>query len=315
MVELCIKMRKPIDISGKIIGYLTVIRPVSKDDTKYHCLCKCGNEKIVSKNKLTSKIRPTKSCGCLNKEILGNKAMLSHGDNFEFWTVVRFSHKNTNGKFYFIFKCICGNEKVLEKSLVVSGITKSCGCKSNNLREETCIRKYGVKFTTQSNIMKKKKIKTCIEKYGVVCITQSSIMKEKSKNTLLKKYGVEYAIQNKEVSLKQAKSLNNSYILYHWKTNEEIVCIGTWEKKVVDFLNINKIEFLWQANNFTTPLITKTGKNRTYRPDLYLIKEDKWIEIKGYFRNNAEEKWNWFNKEYPNSELWNKYKLKEMGIL
>jgi hypothetical protein len=54
---------------------------------------------------------------------------------------------------------------------------------------------------------------------------------------------------------------------------------------------------------------------RTYRPDLYLTKERKWIEIKGYFYDDAEEKWNWFHETYPNSELWNEKKLKEMRIL
>ena len=30
---------------------------------------------------------------------------------------------------------------------------------------------------------------------------------------------------------------------------------------------------------------------------------------------DAREKWDWFHKEYPNSELWNKKKLQNMGIL
>jgi hypothetical protein len=38
-------------------------------------------------------------------------------------------------------------------------------------------------------------------------------------------------------------------------------------------------------------------------------------EIKGYFRKGAKEKWDWFQSTVPNSELWNKEILKEMGIL
>lgn len=41
----------------------------------------------------------------------------------------------------------------------------------------------------------------------------------------------------------------------------------------------------------------------------------KWAEIKGYFWDDAKEKWKWFNEEKPNSELWDKNKLKEMRIL
>ena len=54
---------------------------------------------------------------------------------------------------------------------------------------------------------------------------------------------------------------------------------------------------------------------RTYTPDFYLPDLDKYIEIKGYFWGDAQEKWDWFHKEHKNSELWNKNKLKELKIL
>jgi hypothetical protein len=109
---------------------------------------------------------------------------------------------------------------------------------------------------------------------------------------------------------KAAKSsAKNFYILNHWKDGSEIVCQGSWEKKVVDFLNERNIYYRWQCEIFTMP------DGRTYRPDAFLVNENKWVEIKGYFRDDAEEKWNWFHKEYPNSELWNKEKLKQKGIL
>jgi hypothetical protein len=72
---------------------------------------------------------------------------------------------------------------------------------------------------------------------------------------------------------------------------------------------------LWQPQVFQTSILTPKGKISTYRPDLFLINENKWIEIKGFFRNDAKAKWDWFQSEHPNSELWDKKKLKEMGIL
>jgi len=39
------------------------------------------------------------------------------------------------------------------------------------------------------------------------------------------------------------------------------------------------------------------------------------LKLSGYFRKDAKEKWNWFHKTYPNSELWDKEKLKEKRIL
>ena len=110
--------------------------------------------------------------------------------------------------------------------------------------------------------------------------------------------------------LEAAKKLNNSYILYHWKTGRELVCVASYEKAVVEYFNANKINFRWQSKTFILP----DGKH-TFRPDLYLFSTKKWIEIKGFFRDDAEEKWNWFHKEHPNSELWDKTKLKSLGIL
>ena len=115
--------------------------------------------------------------------------------------------------------------------------------------------------------------------------------------------------------LEAAKKSNNSGTTLHWKTNEKLIWKASYENKVINYLNENYINFWWQPVNFKTPILTKTDKFSTYRPDLYLPNQDIWIEIKGYFREKALEKWNWFHKEYPNSELWDKQKLENLGIL
>ena len=112
-----------------------------------------------------------------------------------------------------------------------------------------------------------------------------------------------------------AKSSQNTYIRTHWKTRKKLICQASYEPKVVDYLNTNKINYLWQPQIFKTPFLTKKGKNRTYLPDLYLIDSNTWVEIKGWFRKDALDKWNWFKTEFPTAELWDKKKLKEMGIL
>jgi hypothetical protein len=198
--------------------------------------------------------------------------------------------------------------------------------------KETCIKKYGtecslqneqIKDKTKSTILKKygtnnvssnkqiqaKKKATTFKNYGVEYPSQSIIVKNKAKNTNLKKYGTEYSAQNHEVGLRVARTSNITTVKNHWKTNEELVCQGGYEAKVVDYLNTNKIEYLWQPKTFKTP------NGKTYRPDLYLVKEAKWVEIKGYMRKDAQEKWSWFLTQYPNSELWNKEKLKEFKII
>lgn len=131
---------------------------------------------------------------------------------------------------------------------------------------------------------------------------------EKRKRTWLKKYGVEHISKNKEILRKISKSQTFSKTLSHWRTGEEVVCVGSYERKVVEWLNKKKINFRWQ-------IPFNVLNNKKYFVDLYLIDENKYIEIKGYFRKDAKQKWDWFHNEYLNSELWNEKKLKEMEIL
>lgn len=49
------------------------------------------------------------------------------GQTFGRLTAVKFI-KRRNGLHYWLFKCKCGTEKVIQKSNVKSGHTKSCGC-------------------------------------------------------------------------------------------------------------------------------------------------------------------------------------------
>lgn len=48
-------------------------------------------------------------------------------------TPIRFHHKNTSSKGYWLYKCSCGVEKVIRKDNVDSGSVVSCGCYSKNL--------------------------------------------------------------------------------------------------------------------------------------------------------------------------------------
>ena len=162
------------------------------------------------------------------------------------------------------------------------------------------IEKY--KQLDQKELREKTK-KTCLEKYGIDCSFRD---KDRMRQCMKEKYGVENSQQVPEIALKTAKSSNNSYILYHWKSGTELVCVGSYEKKTVEYLNENKIEYDWQPKIFIMP------DGRTYRPDLYLIDKDLWVEIKGYFRKDAQEKWEWFHKEHINSELWMEDKIKEL---
>ncbi len=193
---------------------------------------------------------------------------------------------------------------------VVQDVLSGSGHANRQLEKakKTWLAKYGVDNPSKSKQVKILKETTTLKNYGVKHNSQSVIVKEQKKVTTLKNYGVDNPAKNIELALKQAKNSNICIVKKHWKTDEELICQGSYESKTVDFLNSNKIEFLWQPQVFVLP----SGK--TYRPDMYLVDTDSWVEIKGYFRKDAQEKWNQFQSMMPNSELWNKKELLNRGI-
>jgi len=151
--------------------------------------------------------------------------------------------------------------------------------------------------------------KTSLSKYGVEHFSKSKSVKDKTIKTNMERYGCKVSSQNIDVARKNAKSQTRAVVKNHWKTNEQITCVASYELAVVNYLNENKIDYHWQSKSFKMP------NGKVYIPDLFLVLENKWVEIKGYFRKDAEEKWNWFHAEHPSSELWNKPVLKGMKIL
>jgi hypothetical protein len=132
---------------------------------------------------------------------------------------------------------------------------------------------------------------------------------EKKKKTMLERYGVEHGAQNREISLRMAKNANYSCTLTHWKTGEEIVCRGSYEKKVVEGLNRDQVDFTWQI-----PFALSDGK--TYICDLYIPIADTYVEIKGWWRDDARRKYLRWCQEYPQlrRKVWDKPLLKAMGV-
>lgn len=65
-----------------------------------------------------------------------NKLMeLIPGSKYNRLTVIKFSHKDKRSRKYYLFKCDCGNEKIIHGTAVTSGNTKSCGCYGNETRK------------------------------------------------------------------------------------------------------------------------------------------------------------------------------------
>ena len=117
------------------------------------------------------------------------------------------------------YKCdICGKEAETWYSTVVKYNKKNelitCGSKSciNKKREDTCMKKYGVKSTNQLKTVKDKRINTCMKKYGenITNPFQAESVKNKIKATNLERYGCEYSLQSEEVKKKTKKTLKKN---------------------------------------------------------------------------------------------------------
>ena len=297
------------DLTGHVFGSLTVIAFSHTDGNSafWKCSCLCGKEMVANSHSL---LRGQKSCGCSNQcDFVGVR----------FGKIVVTERISGNGIVYWKYHCDCGVDKMATTHDIQ--VIKSCGCGHRNY--SVVNNRYGklvvIEFSHISEC--KHAMWTCICDCGnTITVSSHSLTSghtrscgcntvEFREDTSIERYGTKNPVQNRDIGLKLARARNESMVLKHWKTGEDLVCQASWEVKVVEYLNKNKIDFRWQ------PRVFKMLDGKTYRPDLYLIGKKTWIEIKGYFWGNSRNKWDWFHAEHPNSELWNKARLKELGIL
>lgn len=109
-------MGKRIDLTGQRFGRLVVVRYAGRSRGKKNlwlCKCDCGNEKIVSVDKLHS--GNTKSCGCLQREV-HRRCRMTHGKSdtklYLVWREMITRTENQNAERYGIYGgrgiSICG---------------------------------------------------------------------------------------------------------------------------------------------------------------------------------------------------------------
>jgi hypothetical protein len=71
--------------------------------------------------------------------------------------------------------------------------------------------------------------------------------------------------------------------------NEKFIVRGTWELKVANILNENKI--IWKRKIYIS-YVDNNGVKKTYTPDFYLPDFNRYLEIKGYFSDEDKIKLN-----------------------
>lgn len=68
---------------------------------------------------------------------------------------------------------------------------------------------------------------------------------------------------------------------------------STWEAKFAKYLDENNIKWKFEPKTFLLKV------NNSYLPDFYLEESNIWIEVKGYWREDALRKFNEFKLQYP----------------
>lgn len=127
------------DISGMRVGYLTV-QSLSEGFTldqsttviKFDCLCDCGNVKSISRRALTSKSKPTISCGCAGTKtrIKKDKFIGTRVDMLQ--VINRTTIQRPSGRQEARYECLCDCGNVVMKSIrylqTNTKVPRSCGC-------------------------------------------------------------------------------------------------------------------------------------------------------------------------------------------
>ena len=131
---------KYIIAPGTRFGMLTVI---SLDGNYALCRCDCGNVKRIYKYPLIK--GDTYSCGCLPTE--KKPVPLASGLRFGKLTVI-----SSTGSMS-LCRCDCGNKITVQKYLLVSGHTKSCGCLPVPIAPGTRFGKLTVISSDRSKIL------------------------------------------------------------------------------------------------------------------------------------------------------------------
>jgi hypothetical protein len=130
------KVRKGLDLTGQLFGYLTVIEYTgTKKDLSFvwKCQCKCGNFHLANSKHL--KRGAVTSCGCKKNEKNPSKGRPYKGEDltgkqFGYLTVLKYAYSDKFHHRRWECQCCCGNITFVESGSLNGGNTKSCGCKS-----------------------------------------------------------------------------------------------------------------------------------------------------------------------------------------
>ena len=150
-------MGKFIDLTGRRVGKLTVLRPLHKNkwgDTIWECQCDCGN--IHNVDGISLRGESVKSCGCSKREFL--KAVPhapfkdETGNIYGSLKALKRVGSDPKGHALWLCQCICGQQTIVTGDNLRGG-TSSCGCQKaskGEIKIFNLLSKYGIPFTYEN---------------------------------------------------------------------------------------------------------------------------------------------------------------------
>ena len=127
------------DLTGRTFERLYVLgRIAATREAWWSCVCDCGRYTRVTSHQLTSRVRPTRSCGCLRDESNRTVRDLT-GMRVNMLTAVRLVDVSESGAFW-LCRCDCGGEAIRSRAALVARNTRSCGCMRGSIARERAAR-------------------------------------------------------------------------------------------------------------------------------------------------------------------------------
>ena len=106
----------------RVYGYWTVLKYI--DSMHVSCRCQCGQERVLQHGNLLRSV--PKSCGC-------KRGIDLKGKKFGFWHVIK---KSKRGGMW-VCRCVCGTKREMASTPLLTGNSKSCGCRAAKLQPKT----------------------------------------------------------------------------------------------------------------------------------------------------------------------------------
>ena len=208
-------------------------------------------------------------------------------------TVLSYKYTNTHGKYY-LCKCNCGNTKIIRGSTLTSGKIQGCGCNiGKNNKGKTFTDKIqshiGEKYNNLTIIDFEKNKRKNQRGYSCICKCNCGNITIQQYADVVNSKVISCGCLGKEIQsiIGSSIGLNNYKRHYDWyfiKESIKMRCRSGYEVIFANYLIQNNVNFVYE------PKLFKLDDGERYIPDFYLKNENKWIEIKGSFDTNSQQK-------------------------